>query len=132
MLVTSIATHAQAVKVEVVQQDGAWKLRLVLGSPGGGKIITSVLQVLLNYVDHDMHAQAAVNAPRFHHQWYPDELMLEPQGFVRDVIQALERRGHQVAVQQGMFGNVNAIEAAPEGGWIGAPDPRRASRAVGH
>ncbi len=114
------------------QQDGAWKLRLVLGSPGGGKIITSVLQVLLNYVDHDMHAQAAVNAPRFHHQWYPDELMLEPQGFVRDVIQALERRGHQVAVQQGMFGNVNAIEAAPEGGWIGAPDPRRESRAVGH
>ncbi|ANM32030.1 hypothetical protein ABI59_02255 [Acidobacteria bacterium Mor1] len=114
------------------QEGGDWKLRMVLGSPGGGKIITSVLQVLLNYVDHDMHAQAAVNAPRFHHQWHPDELMLEPTGFVHDVIQALEKRGHRVTVQRGMFGNVNAIEAAEDGGWIGAPDPRRESRAAGH
>jgi len=67
-----------------------------LGSPGGPTIINTVLQVILNVIDHGMDIQAAVDAPRIHHQWFPDRLMCEPYGMTRDVKQALTEFGHTV------------------------------------
>ncbi|HET9481679.1 MAG TPA: gamma-glutamyltransferase, partial [Candidatus Polarisedimenticolia bacterium] len=75
---------------------GAAHTYLVLGSPGGPAIITSVLQSLLNVIDHGMELQAAVDAPRFHHQWLPDRIALDRAGFPADVMQGLRRRGHEV------------------------------------
>ncbi|MCA1648703.1 MAG: gamma-glutamyltransferase [Acidobacteria bacterium] len=80
---------------------------LVVGSPGGPRIITTVLQVILNVIDHGMNVQEAVDAPRFHHQWLPDELRLERQGFPADVVNALNALGHQTSIQPDM-GDVHA------------------------
>jgi gamma-glutamyltranspeptidase / glutathione hydrolase len=104
-----------------VRDDGTW---LVLGSPGGGRIITTVLQVLVNVVDHGMDVQEAVDAARFHHQWYPDEVRLERRGFPRDVVEALEARGHATRVA-GNSGDVHAIMIDRRAGLLlGASDPR--------
>lgn len=105
---------------------------LVVGSPGGSRIITTVLQVVLNVIDHGMDVQEAVDAPRFHHQWYPDEIRIERQGFPKDVVQALEARGHKVLVQ-GDMGDVHAILVDPKTGLrFGASDPRNDGRTVGY
>jgi gamma-glutamyltranspeptidase / glutathione hydrolase len=105
----------------VVRDDRTW---LVLGSPGGGRIITTVLQVLVNMVDHGMDVQEAVDAPRFHHQWYPDEVRLERRGFSRDVVTALEARGHVTRVAPNS-GDVHAIIIDRRSGLLlGASDPR--------
>ena len=105
---------------------------LVLGSPGGSRIITTVLQVVLNVIDHGMNVQEAVDAPRFHHQWLPDEVRLERRGFPADVIRALEARGHKVAVSYNM-GDVHAIMIDPKTGMrLGASDPRLDGRTVGY
>ncbi len=103
---------------------------LVLGSPGGATIITSVLQVIVNVVDHGMELQEAVDAPRFHHQWLPDRLDHEPRAFPADVARALVRRGHRLHEREWM-GNVSAIARAADGTWLGAADPRRAGCAQG-
>jgi gamma-glutamyltranspeptidase / glutathione hydrolase len=105
---------------------------LVLGSPGGSRIITTVLQVVLNVIDHGMNVQEAVDAPRFHHQWLPEEIRLERRGFPADVIRALEARGHRVAVGYNM-GDVHAIMIDPKTGMrLGASDPRMDGRTVGY
>jgi len=75
----------------IVTKDG--KLFLVLGSPGGPTIITTVANILMGVVDYGMDIQQAVAAPRFHHQWLPDEIMIEP-GFSPDTLKILEQRGH--------------------------------------
>jgi gamma-glutamyltranspeptidase/glutathione hydrolase len=103
---------------------------LVLGSPGGAKIITSVLQVLLNLVDHDMPLQEAVDFPRCHHQWLPDVLRHERRAFAEDVRRALVERGHSLE-ESPPLGNVNAIGIDGEGRWLGAADPRRQGSARG-
>ena len=72
------------------------KLFLVIGSPGGPTIINTVLQVIVNVVDFGLTIQEAIDAPRFHHQWLPDELRMEIHGFSEDV-EALEMRGHRLA-----------------------------------
>ncbi len=105
---------------------------LVLGSPGGPRIITAVLQVVLNVIDHGMPLQEAVDAPRFHHQWLPDRLFHESRGLVEDVRRGLEARGHRVVERDGDVGNVNAIGLAPDGAWLGAADPRREGAVAGH
>jgi gamma-glutamyltranspeptidase/glutathione hydrolase len=108
------------------------KTRLVLGSPGGSRIITTVLQVVLNVVDFKMTVQEAVDAPRFHHQWLPDAIRLERQGFAADVVTALEAMGHAVAVGEDM-GDVHAIMIDPASGLrLGASDPRLDGRTVGY
>jgi len=104
---------------------------LVLGSPGGAKIITAVLQVLVNFIDHDMSLQEAVDAPRFHHQWMPDRITHEFRAFPRDVRLALEAREHQLEQAPRPLGNVNAIGLDAEGRWLGAADPRRRGSARG-
>ena len=77
-------------------------------SPGGSTDHHDRLQVILNVIDHGMNVQEAVDAPRIHHQWLPDEVRLERRGFPADVIRALEVRGHKVAVSYNM-GDVHAI-----------------------
>ena len=111
----------------IVVQDN--KLRLVLGSPGGGTIINTVLEVLLNVLVYNMDVREAVTAPRFHHQWMPDELRME-NGYSPDTIALLEKRGYKVRRVNGQ-GEVAAIHFA--NGWLeGAPDPRTEATAEGH
>jgi gamma-glutamyltranspeptidase/glutathione hydrolase len=105
---------------------------LVLGSPGGSTIITAVLQVLVNVVDHELPLQEAVDAPRFHHQWLPDVLVHERRAFAADVRTALEARGHRLDPSSGDLGNVNTIGLdRATGHWLGAADPRREGSARG-
>jgi gamma-glutamyltranspeptidase/glutathione hydrolase len=114
----------------LVLQDG--KLRLVLGSPGGGTIINTVLQVFLNNLVFKMDILQAVSFPRFHHQWMPDRLILERVGFSADTIQKLREAGYQVDLR-GAMGDCEAIEIDPHSGWkFGAADPRADGKAVGY
>jgi len=114
----------------IVVRDGrTW---LVVGSHGGGRIITTVLQVLLNIIDHHMDVQQAVDAPRFHHQWQPDHVSLEPVGFPRDVVNALEGLGHTTRLDSDV-GGVQAIAIDPTTGLrLGASDPREDGAALGY
>ncbi len=105
----------------IVQKDG--KNFLVTGSPGGSRIITTTLQVLMNVIDHNLNIQAAVNAPRIHHQWLPDEIRVE-EGISPDTIRLLEDRGHTVSRQAAM-GAIQSIMVAEDGTFYGGADPRR-------
>ena len=112
--------------------EGAERLFLVLGTPGGPTIITSVLQVMLNVMEFDMDLQAAVDAPRMHHQWLPDEVQLDAGAFPFDVQEALRQRGH-VVKEVGPRGNVQAILQDPADGWLrGAADARGYGAARGY
>jgi gamma-glutamyltranspeptidase/glutathione hydrolase len=113
----------------IVVRDGkAW---IVSGSPQGPYIITAVLQTLLNVIDFDMDVQSAVSAPRFHHQWRPDELQLEPE-HPQDVVDRLAKIGHPIARRQGGFGASTTILRDPTSGiFYGAMDPRRETAAAG-
>jgi gamma-glutamyltranspeptidase/glutathione hydrolase len=105
---------------------------LVVGSPGGSRIITTVLQVIMNVIDHGMDVQEAVDAPRFHHQWLPDEIRLERRGFPVDVVRALEAMGHKTKAL-GDMGDVHAIVIDPKTGVrFGASDPRMDGRTLGY
>ena len=98
------------------------KLVLVTGSPGGSTIINTVLQIILNFVDHGMNPAEAVAAPRIHHQWMPDRLLAE-QGISPDTLALLQAAGHQL-VQGWAIGNAGTI--AIGNGWLyGAADARR-------
>jgi gamma-glutamyltranspeptidase/glutathione hydrolase len=111
----------------IVLEDG--RLLLVLGAPGGSRIINGVLQVLLNVVDFKMNLQDAVSRPRFHHQWKPDTLAME-EGFSPDTIALLERRGHRISPIP-TVATVEAVRVA--GGWLeGATDPRGHGKAAGY
>ena len=103
---------------------------LVLGAAGGPTIISVVLQVITNVVDFEMNVQQAVDFPRFHHQWMPDELRLERHGISHDTIQLLQVRHHKIAFVDAI-GRVAAIQAAD--GWLlGAPDARSEGFAAGY
>jgi len=95
---------------------------LVTGSPGGSRIITTVLQVILNVIDHDMNIAKATNAVRVHHQWLPDQLMVE-QGLNGDTSRLLEEKGHQITVTNTM-GSTQSIMLVDQT-LNGASDPRR-------
>lgn len=105
---------------------------LVLGSPGGSTIITSVLQVILNVIDFGMNIQEAVDAPRVHHQWYPDEVYYEKRGLPLDVIENLKKRGHKLVERHGFQGEVQAILIDENGIKYGAADPRGYGFAMGY
>jgi gamma-glutamyltranspeptidase/glutathione hydrolase len=101
---------------------------LALGSPGGPTIINTVLEVMVNFLDFHMNVQDAVDWPRFHHQWMPDELRVEP-GYSPDTVALLEQRGYKVR-RQNSQGECAAI--AFENGWLeGAADPRTEGTAQG-
>lgn len=100
------------------------RVRFVLGAPGGGRIITAVLQVLLNTVDHGMGLEQAVRAPRIHHQWLPDEILWEPLSVPPDVRAALEKKGHAFAKAPRQVARVFAIEVLADGSRLGVADHR--------
>jgi gamma-glutamyltranspeptidase / glutathione hydrolase len=103
----------------IVLKDG--KPFLVTGTPGGSRIITTTLQVIMNVVDHGMNVAEATYAPRVHHQWLPDELRIE-EGLSPDTISMLEGLGHEVVVMEAM-GSTQSIAIA-EDGLFGSSDPR--------
>jgi gamma-glutamyltranspeptidase / glutathione hydrolase len=111
----------------IVLKDG--KPVLVTGSPGGSRIISTVLQVIVNVLDYDMDVASAVAAPRLHHQWLPDEVRIE-RGFPDDVIAALKAKGHTIVEPLGQT-SANSI-AVTDHGLFGSPDPRtRGAEAAG-
>jgi gamma-glutamyltranspeptidase / glutathione hydrolase len=111
----------------IVLKDG--KPVLVTGSPGGSRIISAVLQVIVNVLDYNMDVAAAVDAPRVHHQWLPDEVRVE-HGFTEETLAALRAEGHRVIEPLGRT-SANSI-AVTDQGLLGAPDPRsRGAAAAG-
>ncbi|MCC7347327.1 MAG: gamma-glutamyltransferase [Variibacter sp.] len=112
----------------IVLRDG--RVFLVTGSPGGSRIITTVLQVIVNVIDHGMNIAEAVAAPRLHHQWLPDQVLAE-RGFSPDTLRLLQARGHTIRLDN-TSGSANSIMAVP-GGLAGATDTRqRGTLAAGY
>ena len=107
------------------------RLLLVLGSPGGPTIITTVANVLINAVDFGEDIQRAVNAPRFHHQWMPDELRVEAWQLSPDTIELLEKMGHKIK-RTGSWGDAECVGIDwKTGERLGASDARNGGIAVG-
>ena len=100
------------------------KVVCVLGSPGGGRIINTVLQVAINVVDHQMPLPRAVAAPRIHHQWKPDRTMWEPLSLVPDVREKLTKMGHTFAPKSRTIGRCQAIALDERGNKTAVADPR--------
>ena len=107
------------------------KLKMVVGTPGGSTIITSVYQTLLNVIDHDMGMQEAVNAKRVHHQWYPDEIRVETDALTMSVQTDLEQLGHQLQMID-KIGRMDCILVLPDGRLEGGADPRGDNAALGY
>jgi gamma-glutamyltranspeptidase/glutathione hydrolase len=106
--------------VIVLRDDEPW---FATGSPGGARIITAVLQMIINVIDHGMNIADAANWPRIHHQWFPDELEIET-GLGVDTIRLLEARGHTVEIR-GSTGTSLQSVSYRDGFFRGASDPRR-------
>jgi gamma-glutamyltranspeptidase/glutathione hydrolase len=111
----------------IVLKDG--RPVLVTGTPGGSRIISAVLQIVVNVLDYKMDVAAAVAAPRVHHQWMPDAVRVE-RGFPQETLDALKAKGHEVLEPLGQT-SANSIAVTPSG-LLGAPDPRtRGAEAAG-
>ena len=107
----------------VLRPDGSFYF--TVGSPGGPTIINTVLQVIVNIIDHGMNVQQAIDAPRIHHQWLPDELIYEPYGLSEDTKRALEARGHRLTMRPRYMGDAEGIMREEKTGvLLGATDPR--------
>jgi len=116
----------------VLRKDGS--LWFTVGSPGGPTIINTVLDVITNVIDYNMSIQQAIDAPRIHHQWLPDELVYEPYGLAGDTQQALRARGHKLTDKPRYLGDCEGIMIEEKTGVrLGATDPRRSDGlAVGY
>ncbi len=113
----------------ILEKDG--QLFMVVGTPGGSTIITSVFQTILNVVDFEMDMQEAVSAPRFHHQWLPDEVAVEKEAISKPVRHALTTTGYKLVTRRAI-GRVDAILVLPDGTLQGGADPRGDDVAVGY
>ncbi|HEX8852410.1 MAG TPA: gamma-glutamyltransferase, partial [Pyrinomonadaceae bacterium] len=115
----------------VLRRDGT--LWFAVGSPGGPTIINTVLQVITNIVDFDMNIQQAIDAPRIHHQWLPDEIVYEPYGMSADTSRALEARGHRLTERPRYMGDAHGVMLEEKTGVrLGASDPRNEGAPVGY
>jgi len=114
----------------IVEKDG--KLKMVLGSPGGSTIITSVMLNILNVLEYDMTMQESVSIPRFHHQWLPDDIKFEP-SFDTLVFASLKKLGYKIDQSNSpVIGKVDAILVLPDGRLEGGADPRGDDKAAGY
>ncbi|WP_390904946.1 gamma-glutamyltransferase [Xanthocytophaga flava] len=113
----------------IIEKKG--KLYMVVGTPGGSTIITSVFQNILNVLEHKMGMQESVSAKRFHHQWLPDAIMAEKGAFSEEARKALEAKGHKITEVNGI-GRVDAILIRKKHKMEGGADPRGDDTAIGY
>lgn len=104
---------------------------MVVGSPGGGRIITSVLQTIINVIDFNMSINDAIDAPRFHHQWLPDEIQIEKNVFDKDMKNVLKTIGYTLK-EIPEFGRVEGILFDEDGSFTGHSDRRGYGKAIGY
>ncbi|MEP6847982.1 MAG: gamma-glutamyltransferase [Acidobacteriota bacterium] len=114
----------------VLKKDGTpW---FAVGARGGPRIISAVIQIVMNVIDHGMDIQAAIDAPRVHHQWMPDELLVEPYGMSPDTLNILLGEGHKFAAKPGYVASATGIMIDADGVRLGAIDSRSDGEAVGY
>lgn len=114
----------------IVEKEG--ELYMTLGTPGGSTIITSVLQTIVNVHEFEFSMQSAVDAPRFHHQWLPDEIRMEPNAFDKNLIKQLESLGYKInQTRSPVIGKVDGILVLDNGTLEGGADHRGDDAAVG-
>ena len=124
----------------IISKDG--KPFMVIGSPGGARIITITLEAIINVIDHGMNIQEAIDAPRIHHQWLPDRVYMEPYALSADTMKILTEMGHDVGIDKdwtiwgqaaGILVGGESLAAIEKGGgarYYGAMDSRSGSGAA--
>jgi gamma-glutamyltranspeptidase/glutathione hydrolase len=115
-----------------IVEDREQQLFMVVGTPGGSTIITTVFQAIINVVDFGMDVAESVRAPRIHHQHLPDRIQYERGGLAPAVVDSLRALGHTVEERSGMSGDVQAIIVLPDGSLTGYADPRRGGLSAGY
>ena len=114
----------------VMRKDGTpW---FALGARGGPRIINAVLQSVINVIDHDQDIQQAIDSPRIHHQWFPDEVLYEPYGMSPDTLNVLRSYGHKFAEKPGNIASATGIMIGEDGVRLGAIDSRSDGEAIGY
>jgi gamma-glutamyltranspeptidase/glutathione hydrolase len=114
----------------ILEKDG--KLFMVVGTPGGSTIMTSIFQTILNVTDHKMSMQQSVNALKFHHQWLPDRVVFEKNAFSDKSLEELRKKGYQMDPQNGTLGRMDCVLVHPDGTLEGASDPRADNTSIGY
>ena len=114
-----------------LRSDGS--LYFAIGARGGPRIISTIVQFICNVIDHGMNIQEAIDSPRIHHQWLPDEILDEPLGLSADTRRTLEARGHKFAIKPFYMSDAQGIMIEDKTGMrLGASDAREDGAAVGY